>query len=203
MQGTEPSFGSRLAGIDGIRAVAAGSVLLYHVWLYGPHGQLDMGWVGHHVLVYLPVGLSLFFVLAGFLLSRPFAAAVLRCQSRPRVRAYLRNRALRIVPAYWVILLVVVFVLESAIVRTGRTHVTNGTITDPLTLLENLALLQNYRPTTVSTGIGPAWSLAVEVVFYVSLPLLALMAGLLARRAPTDRGRLAGVLAPAAVLVAV
>jgi len=36
----------------------------------------------------------------------------------------------------------------------------------------NLLLLQNYSPDTIFTGIGPAWSLGVEIVFYAALPLL-------------------------------
>lgn len=38
--------------------------------------------------------------LSGFLLYRPFAAALLRARPRPDLAAYLRNRALRILPAY-------------------------------------------------------------------------------------------------------
>jgi peptidoglycan/LPS O-acetylase OafA/YrhL len=138
---------------------------------------------------------TLFFVLSGFLLYRPFAAAVLRATPRPSLRRYGINRALRILPAYWVILLVVVLAFQHEL------------LTRPLQLVANALFLQNYVPEyhvvggwSEDFGIPPAWSLAVEVVFYVSLPLLALLAGLIAAR--RARHRLTGAIAPVAVLVA-
>ena len=54
----------------------------------------------------LNFGVTLFFLLSGFLLYRPFVAA--RLQGRPpiRIRDFVRRRVLRIVPAYWVCLVV-------------------------------------------------------------------------------------------------
>ncbi len=57
--------------------------------------------------------MPLFFVLSGFLLWRPIASAVLRGRRLPSVRRYARNRALRILPAYWVVLLATALVLQS------------------------------------------------------------------------------------------
>jgi peptidoglycan/LPS O-acetylase OafA/YrhL len=49
--------------------------------------------------------------------------------------------------------------------------------------------VQGYSPSTLLTGIGPAWSLAVELVFYVTLPALAAGAVVLAVRTPWGRRR--------------
>jgi peptidoglycan/LPS O-acetylase OafA/YrhL len=53
------------------------------------------------------------------------------------------------------------------------------------------------------SGIAPAWSLAVEVVFYLALPLLGLLAVVAARRAATPTRRLLAGLVPAGLLLVV
>jgi peptidoglycan/LPS O-acetylase OafA/YrhL len=163
---------TRLVGIEGMRAVAAGSVLLYHVWLYSAPGgrSVDLGALTK-VFDNLRAGVTLFFVLSGFLLFRPYVAAALRGTASPSLRQYLRNRALRILPAYWVILLVVALVFEHQLLRA------------PEQLVANAFLVHDYVASYIfGPGIVPAWSLAIEVVFYVCVPLLGAAAILLARR---------------------
>ena len=75
---------------------------------------MDLGRLNHWVLPYLPSGLTLFFALSGFLLYRPFAAAIVRAERPPYVRAYLTNRALRILPAYIAILILVGLIFGAA-----------------------------------------------------------------------------------------
>jgi peptidoglycan/LPS O-acetylase OafA/YrhL len=191
---------TRLPGIEGLRALAAASVLLYHVWRFAaPDGRpADLGgatWAMPH----LWHGVTLFFVLSGFLLYRPVAAAALRGSRRPTVRRYLRNRALRILPAYWVVLLLTAFVLQAALVPGSGGARTEGVLDAELLVL-NLLFLQNYSAQTIFTGIGPAWSLAVEAVFYALLPLLALLAMWLVARGRRARGAL---LAPVVLLLLV
>jgi peptidoglycan/LPS O-acetylase OafA/YrhL len=200
---TIPSTGRRLPGIEGLRAVAACSVVAVHVWgVSMPDGERlwSTGSVGDAVST-LSAGLTLFFTLSGFLLYRPFAAAIAGGRERQSFAAYFRNRFLRIVPAYWVILLVTALVLGAASVRSPAGELGVGRLTDPLGLGQSLLLVQDYRPSTVVIGIGPAWSLAVELVFYLSLPLFVLMAASLARRATGHRRRIAALLAPAGLLL--
>ena len=205
-QGVEtlPTSGRRLPGIEGLRALAATSIVLVHVWgVSMPDGEvLGAGHPLANAVSTLSAGLTLFFTLSGYLLYRPFAAAIARGGDRQTFPAYFRNRILRIAPAYWAILAVTV-VAGAASVRTASGELVVGHLTDPLELALTALLLQNYVPDTVIIGIGPAWSLAVEVVFYLSLPLLVLMAALLARRAGTTRGRALALLAPAALLLAI
>jgi peptidoglycan/LPS O-acetylase OafA/YrhL len=97
----------RLSGIEGLRAVAALAVLTFHVVLFSPAvGSLPLQLPHHGERVFsgLRFGLTLFFVLSGFLLYRPFVAAAMAKRPLPSIRDYLRRRALRILPAYWVIL---------------------------------------------------------------------------------------------------
>ena len=181
----------RLLGIEGIRAVACTGVVLHHVWITG--GRPGEETFAQAVFLNLGFGVTLFFALSGFLLYRPFAAAIARGGDLPGVREYLRNRALRILPAYWVILLVVAVVLRAADVRDADGALGVGALDEPVALLKAALLIHDYEPSTLGIGIGTAWSLAVEVVFYLLLPLLVLAAAALARDV-AGRGRRVGVL---------
>jgi peptidoglycan/LPS O-acetylase OafA/YrhL len=199
-----PSTGSRLPGIEGLRAVAACSVLVYHCWLYGsPDRAAPRLGPLSGVMPHLALGVVLFFALSGFLLYRPFAAATLRAVPGPGVTAYLRNRALRILPAYWAVLLVTGLVLQVALLRDGAATLQIGSLArQPATLAKDLLLVQSYDPHTLLTGIGPAWSLVIEVAFYLVLPLLATLMIVLARRATSRTGRRRAALAPPAAMLA-
>ena len=81
----------RLAGIEGLRAIAASSILVYHCWLFGtPGSPLGSDGVGALVMAQLAAGVTLFFALSGFLLYRPIAAAVIHGTPLIPVRTYLR-----------------------------------------------------------------------------------------------------------------
>jgi len=193
-----------MPGIDGLRAVAAGSILIYHCWLFASPDRIRpklglLTWVMPH----LTLGVILFFSLSGFLLYRPFAAAVVRGVQGPGVRSYLRNRALRILPAYWVILFATGIALGAALLRDKSSALVVGSLAGrPLTLIKDVTLVQSYDPWTLLTGIGPAWSLVIEVVFYATLPLVATLAAVLARGVvKRRRRRLISLLPPALLLV--
>lgn len=187
-----------------MRALAASTIVLVHVWGFSsPDGDalgFDL-WIGD-ALSTLSVGVTLFFTLSGFLLYRPFVAAIARGREHMSIRAYFRNRFLRIAPAYWVILFFCAVVIGTVYLRDGAV-LEVGRLTDPARFLQSALLLNNYRPTTLGIGIGPAWSLAVELVFYLALPLLVLGAAWLARRAGDRRGRVLALLGPPLLLLVV
>src|SRR5918911_5479930 len=90
---------------DSLRAIAALSVFAAHAYLilegFGSPNPL------RDVLVRLDVGVTIFFVISGFLLYRPFVRARLRSAPPPRPLAYAWRRLLRIAPAYWVALTII------------------------------------------------------------------------------------------------
>ncbi|HJS96196.1 MAG TPA: acyltransferase [Solirubrobacteraceae bacterium] len=158
---------ARLAGLDGLRALAAIAVLTYHVaeWsgfsFAGPFAS---------VLWELKGGVAVFFVISGTVLYLPYARAIRDQDALPDWRRYARRRVVRIVPAYWLALTACALGPFSAgVLGPG--------------LWRYYGLSQIYSSDTLLRGLGGAWSLCVEVSFYAVLPVLALIAACLARRA--------------------
>ena len=154
----------KLDGFDGLRALAATTVLTYHVALsrgFSPAGRLAP------LLWELKGGVAIFFVISGALLYLPYARAIRDRRDLPNWRSYARRRGVRILPAYWVALTALAIGPFNAGVF-GRDA---GTY---------YGLSQIYAPQTLFGGLGVAWSLCVEVSFYAFLPVFA---WLVARRA--------------------
>jgi peptidoglycan/LPS O-acetylase OafA/YrhL len=157
-------------GFDGLRAIAALLVVVVHVG--AASGFTFRSSLGRYTSRG-EIGVSVFFLISGFLLYRPFAAAALAGRAGPNVRSYLVRRVLRIVPLYWVALIVTYLFTGWASV-----HGVSG-------FLENAFFLQVYSRQWVFHGITQAWSLCIEVTFYLALPLWAAWM----RRLDTRRGR--------------
>lgn len=165
-----PPGNPRFPLMDSLRAVAALGVLVSHVTIF-------TGNVQHRAWGVIPgnldVGVSVFFVLSGFLLYRPFCAADLDGRRPPRVRSYLRRRVLRIVPAYWLALTVLA-------IYPGVPGVFSAD------WWRYYGFLQFYSYRTSIHGLGVAWTLCIEVAFYVILPVYA--SGVRRFTARLDRG---------------
>lgn len=154
----------RYGAIEGYRGLAALLVLVFHVYQYmraGPDARYPYegsGW--HTLLVGLDSCVGLFFVLSAFLLGLPYARAALAGTPPLSARLFLHRRAVRIVPLYLVAVL---------IVWSARNRELPGDWRD---LLEHLTFTQVFDNKRIFYTIGPAWSLAVEVHFYLLLALL-------------------------------
>lgn len=138
------------------------AVLTFHVALYS--GGLDGTVVGDTIGVAGYLGPPVFFAISGFLLYRPFVAARIAGRDGPSVRRFGRRRVLRIVPAYW-------FVLTILAVFPGIVGVFTGD------WWRYYGFLQLYRARTVGAGMPVAWTLCVEVTFYLALPVWAQTVG--------------------------
>jgi peptidoglycan/LPS O-acetylase OafA/YrhL len=95
---------SRLPAIDGLRGLAACSVLFYHVWRYStPVPATGVGVPAlDGLLSRLWVGVTIFFVLSGYLILQPYVDYALgERDSFPAPWRYGESRFLRIVPGYW------------------------------------------------------------------------------------------------------
>lgn len=170
--------------VEGARAVAALAVLLTHVSLNAMANRGPLG----GLLARLDVGVPVFFLLSGYLLYRPFATALLRGEGRPPTRRYLRHRFLRIVPAYWVVIVASFLFATSAglVLPTDAFNAgsTSATSVPLWTMARFATFTQVYWKDSLAGPFPQAWTLAVELSFYLLLPVLAWG---LARRAPRDR----------------
>ena len=153
--------------LDGLRGVAVLLVLLIHTAVPMTEGFPDddvvqLFWSAIEPLYILGgTGVHLFFVLSGFLLFLPFARRLLVGGNKPRTGLFYRRRLLRILPAYYMALVLVWAVFE------------RDTIVEPFKQFATHALLiHNYSWLTYRGLNVPTWTMAVESQFYLLLPLL-------------------------------
>lgn len=144
--------------LDTLRAVGAVAVLTTHVAFqtgeYFRHGTWGT------VLARLDVGVAIFFVLSGFLLSRPWWAGAATATSRPHLATYARKRTARIAPIYLVSAVLALALLPDNSGRGVASWIRTLTMTDV------------YFDRTLPHGLTQMWSLAAEVAFYAALPAL-------------------------------
>jgi peptidoglycan/LPS O-acetylase OafA/YrhL len=156
--------------LNAVRAAGALMVVLTHAAFNT--GRINDGWVGA-MLARFDFGVTLFFVLSGFLLTRPWFLAAALGRQEVSARHYLWKRALRILPLYWVVV-VTAFLVDPAN--------EDATWED---WVSHLTLTQLYRHDLLASSLTQMWSLCTEVAFYLVLPLLCL--ALIGRRATTLR----------------
>jgi peptidoglycan/LPS O-acetylase OafA/YrhL len=155
---------ARIAGFDGLRGLAAASVVVLHVAYYTarPVAPWD---VGDGLLLGLRLGVIMFFTLSGYLLVLPWLSAARGERRPPDPVRYLLRRLARILPAYYVALLLGAIVL----VGTGNPRLPELRHVPIL-----LALQQNWSTELQGKLVPPAWTLCVELAFYLALPLLGM-----------------------------
>jgi len=162
---------TRFPALDGLRAIGALAVLTTHVG-FQSGDALKGPFAG--VLSRLDIGVAIFFAISGFLLYRPHVVAWFEETEPPRLLPYLRNRALRIVPALWVAVLLAAFLVP------------NDQAVSWLSYLREATFTNIYVDGPTVHGLTQTWSLATEVAFYLLLPFLAKL--LTSYERPTRRG---------------
>lgn len=151
--------------LTGVRAVAALLVFVFHHRRLLPTPSPELNSALEAFTAELHIGVSLFFTLSGYLLSRRYFAYRF---SGGNLSTYLWRRFARIYPLYF-LLCTAVFVRLYF-----RTELEPAQWWQLYGL--NITLLKGFSERWYLSGIGPAWSLAVEECFYVLLPLLLLLA---------------------------
>lgn len=178
--------GSRRPALDGLRGILATSVFVHHCVISRAH-LISGGWDTPVSTFYAQMGVApvtLFFFITGFLFWKKLMA-------RPDLsfRAFVRERTLRLGPAYWAACGVFLFFVAtgSQLVR----QVSPGLLgLQVLGWFSFLGAGHDVNAVTGSTRIfGQVWTLRLEWMFYLSLPLM----GWFAR----TRNRLFGLLVAA------
>jgi peptidoglycan/LPS O-acetylase OafA/YrhL len=145
--------GTRFGGFNALRALAALGVVAGHTLATSPLASWPLFLVRN-----MATGVALFFVISGFLLYRPFAKS-LGDRRAVNIKLFAANRALRILPLYVLVVLVVFF----------------ATNLHPTQALLQLVRALSFTGVYFGDDVLPvAWSLDDEVAFYLLLPALYL-----------------------------
>ncbi len=160
----------RVPELNGLRVLLVFVVSWYHIWQqswWTPH----VGSVSLDFLVragYMPVDGTI--LLSGFLLFLPHARAMLLGEKIPETRLFYQRRIMRIVPSYYAVTLLMLFVV--AIPYNEYWFDTQRMWKD---VLMHLTFTQTFDyQTYIATPIGVAsWTIAIEMQAYLLFPLLA------------------------------
>ena len=184
---------ARFEGLEAFRGIAALMMVVFHAYQYSREGTgagcyLYEGTPAHTFFSGLEAGVAWFFVLSGFLIFLPFAHSAVSQGSPRSARRFLVRRALRILPLYYL-----------AILSVWSLRYTGGQEqwTD---LLQHLTFTHVFSREHIFWTIGPAWSLAVEVIFYLFIAVVGPLAYLACRPIGTTHGRAALLAVVVAVL---
>lgn len=183
--------------IDGLRFIAIAIVVLFHLhgWVLSRVLAAGTGGPGtlSNLLVHGDYGVRLFFVLSGFILALPFAREQLTGGTPVSLASYFKRRVTRLEPPY-VILMTLFFAARVASDRFSADDLWQHFLAGVL-----------YLHNAVFGAMNPvncvAWSLEVEIQFYLLTPLLARVFSIQA--AAVRRALLAAVVAAFAVANAV
>jgi peptidoglycan/LPS O-acetylase OafA/YrhL len=158
-----PRASERYTELDGHRGIAAVAVVVFHVYQFCNVAHfLYFGTPGYTVLNSLDAMVPWFFVITAFLLFEPVARSAIEGRQPLSARGFLIRRAIRLLPVYYVAVLAVWFSRQPSLPGDWRD------------LLEHMTFTQVFDSTRIFYTIGPAWSLSVEVFFYLILLLLSL-----------------------------
>ena len=183
------SSGGYIPEIDGLRFIAITPVVAFHLWgywgrfqprPYPMYGRIDEGLAA--LLALGCYGVHLFFVISGFVLAIPFCRQALEHGPAVSLRRYFLRRITRLEPPYVVSMLL--FFAAAPFADKGSWS----------SLWPHLLASLGYVHELVYHAGSPinnnAWSLEIEVQFYLLMPLLATVLWL-----PTARRRLLATLA--------
>jgi peptidoglycan/LPS O-acetylase OafA/YrhL len=161
-----------LGVIDGLRALAVLMIVWFHIWQQSWLSS-DVTVFNHHIYFDLIprtgfLGVELLLFISGFGLFLPYAAQgsqqkMVEKTEVPKLKDYVFHRFIRIVPSYYLCILIAVLV----------THPFQGLTEGLWQILTHLLFIHNLFPETWGTINGVLWTLGIEVQFYLIFPLLA------------------------------
>ena len=164
--------------IDGLRSIAIISVVLFHAsanYAYYVDHVVQDSFIDRVMVALLHTGeygVPLFFTISGFILALPFASHHLYDKRKPSLKRYFTRRLTRLEPPYIFCLLVLA----------AKAVIESGALTDPGKLGsigQHLLASMFYVHTPIFGNSEPilavAWSLEVEVQFYILAPILCMV----------------------------
>ena len=177
-QGVQAEVG-HIAPIEGLRGVAVLGVIAFHYWVL--RNGFDDPWIAFVnawqplkvVVAHGSLGVDLFFLVTGFLLTLPWLRHALEGRPAPSTRDFYVRRVRRIVPAYYVQLAVLFGVFVPVILGTDFWMRNLGFLA--YNIPAHLTFMHYTTPISSAslTLNGALWTLALEFQYYLLLPLFA------------------------------
>ena len=151
----------RNIALDSLRGFSTILIVVYHTLAFSGFSVKQADSIGAYT-GRLNIGVAIFFVLSGFLIFRPFVHSLIQHLPLPNVRTYYLKRAARILPGYWLALFVLA-ALDALIIKNSSGFI------------RNIFLVHPFTEDNVFTGIAQAWTLSVELSFYLLVPVFVLL----------------------------
>lgn len=156
-----------LESLDGVRGLAVLMVFTYHAFVLGNINKLEF-FNGKIDLTFLILGggefgVTLFFVLSGFLLFIYFGKNYYEGK-KINIYEYFKRRIFRIIPLYYLSILLIVTLYQPYFITSinGIKHI-----------IYHLLFIHNFTIDTHGSINGVYWTLAIEMQFYLLLPFIA------------------------------
>lgn len=147
-----------LPALTGVRAIAAYMVFIHH---FNPFSKEVFGERFHSFINQFHIGVTIFFVLSGFLICYNYY------EKKINFKEYFIKRFARIYPVFFLLTTVTFFY--------HYFYFSKGTNIDFRDYLFNITFLKGFFNDLKFTGIAQSWSLTVEEVFYLLAPIMFLL----------------------------
>ena len=167
------SSGTYIPAIDGLRFIAIFSVVLFHISCFISekkqiiNSKFSTFDFINKIISHGYFGVSLFFIISGFILGIPFASFYLKNGSRVSLKKYFLRRLTRLEIPYALTMTILLF---------GSVYVAKSLLFNEAlkSYLASIVYMHNFTfPKTLPKLNTPVWSLEIEIQFYILAPLLA------------------------------
>jgi peptidoglycan/LPS O-acetylase OafA/YrhL len=148
--------------LTGIRAVAAYLVFFHHFNFFK---EKYFGKIIHNIVDEFHIGVTIFFVLSGFLIAYKYLDNV-SLQDKNWIKHYFIKRIARVYPLYFILTTITFAFL---IITTGNVKENIGLY------FANISFLKGFFDELKFSGIAQSWSLTVEECFYFSAPFILIL----------------------------
>ncbi len=177
---------NRFVFVDGLRGLAALAIVIFHIWWYEPDPHppfASMHWIVDAAILRIRAGVQVLLVISGFVIAYSLRNAWVT----PREFVmFLSRRFVRLAPAYWVALGVIILV-DAFCQRAWDLpspfdgHVSIPRISAHMTFLQDI-----LGHEALSAGV---WTICIEMQFYVVAILTWCLAQYLANRPDANKPR--------------
>lgn len=159
-----PAPAARFVFVDGLRGLAALGIALYHIWRYEPEPYPSLGFVPSIVdwlLLRTWIGVQFLLVISGFVIA--YTLRDTWVTPREGV-SFVVRRIVRLLPPYWVTILLVLLVHFASISWWGWPSPFEDSLS-ARRVLAHLVFLQDVSgEAPLSAGI---WTVCIEMQFYI------------------------------------